>query len=169
MEGKKEEGRPTKYDPEFCRKVDEYLSSNQDEEVKVVKQVNEEKGYEIYDTKFKVKLPTIEGFALFLNVSKKSLLNWEKEYPEFLHALDKIRAEQHNRLVNSGLSGEYNPTIAKLILSSNHNYKERSEQENTGEVLIKGAKELASKLDQVLDENLSNESETEEDNKGDSK
>lgn len=128
-------GRPSEYKEEYCQKADEYIEYNQDE---------------VYHTKLRVRLPTVEGFALFLGVSKKSLLNWEKEHEQFLHALDKIRTEQHNRLINSGLSGEYNSTIAKLILSSNHNYKEKTE--NQSEVIVKGAKELAKKLDEVLED-----------------
>lgn len=108
--------RPEEYKKEYITKVDEYLLQNQDEEVRAVK-----------SAKLKVKLPTIEGFALFIGVSKKSLYNWEEKYPEFLHALEKIRTEQHNRLINMGLSGDYNSTIAKLILSSNHNMREKAD------------------------------------------
>lgn len=133
-------GRPQgtfEYKEEYILKVDEYLQSNQDEEIQVVKQSNSKKGYEMFDTKIKVKLPTIEGFASFIDVSKKSLYNWEKEYPDFLHALDKIRIEQQKRLINSGLSGEYNSTIAKLILSSNHGMREKTDTDITsgGEII----------------------------------
>jgi len=124
-------GRPTKYDRKFIQEVDRYLEENQDEEVQVVKQANSEKGYEMYDNKLKVKLPTIEGFALFIDVSKKTLYNWRDEHNEFLHALGKIEKEQQKRLVNMGLSGEYNSTIAKLILSSNHGMREKTETDIT--------------------------------------
>ena len=127
MEETKSRGRPTDFKEEYCQKADEYLELNQDEDVQVVKQASTEKGYEMYDTKLKVRLPTIEGFALFLGVNKTTLYEWEKRYPNFSNALEKIRTEQHNRLINSGLSSEYNSTIAKLILSSNHGYKEKSD------------------------------------------
>jgi hypothetical protein len=119
--------RLEEYKAEYVLKVDEYLETRQDEEVQVVKQVNSEKGYEMFDNKLKVRLPTIEGFARYIDVSKKSLYNWEKVYSELLHALDRIRTEQHDRLINQGLSGEYNSTIAKLILSSNHGMAEKTE------------------------------------------
>jgi hypothetical protein len=118
-------GRPTEYKEEYIKKVDEYLESHQDTEVQVIKGQSDD--YTNYETKLKVRLPTIEGFAMFLDVSKKVLYDWEKQYPKFLHALDKIRTEQHDRLIDNGLSGNYNSTIAKLMLSHNHGYKEKSD------------------------------------------
>jgi len=127
-------GRPNEFKEEYIEKVDEYLKANQDEKINVVKQKSngQGKGYEIYDTKLKVSLPTVEGFALYLNVSKRSLYTWSEENPKFLHALDKIRTEQKKRLLDNGLSGDYNSTIAKLVLSSNHGMSEK--REITGEV-----------------------------------
>ena len=128
----KKNGRPTKYTPKLIKLVDEYLLDNQDEEVEVVKQRNDEKGYEMYDHKLKVRLPTVEGFARYVDISKKTLYEYEAKYPMFLNALDKIRIEQKERLLNMGLSGEYNSTIAKLILSSNHGMSEKTDLEVKG-------------------------------------
>jgi hypothetical protein len=106
-------GRPSEFKEEYIAKADEYLELSRDTE-------NE-------NGKLKVKLPTIEGFSLFLDVNKTSLYEWEKINPDFSNALDKIRKEQHDRLINNGLSNDYNSTIAKLVLSSNHGYKEKSD------------------------------------------
>jgi len=126
-------GRPSKYDPKFIDEVDNYLAECVDEDKKILKQSNSEKGYEMYDTKLKVNLPTIEGFARYIDIAKKTLYNWRDEHEGFLHALEKIEVEQHKRLLNSGLSGEYNSTIAKLILSSNHGMTERTDHTTQGE------------------------------------
>jgi hypothetical protein len=115
MEETRGKGRPTKYLPEMCDKADEYLLLNQDEEVEMVNN----KG-----TRVKVKLPTVEGFALFLGVNKTTLYEWDKSYPEFSNSLNKIVTEQKKRLLNKGLEGTYNSTIAKLILSANHGMRE---------------------------------------------
>lgn len=153
-EEKSNRGRPSEYKEEYIDKVDEYLEANQDEEVQVVKQSNSEKGYEMYDNKLKVKLPTIEGFARYIGVSKKTLYNWRDEHPEFLHALEEIEAEQKERLLNMGLSGDYNSTIAKLILSSNHDMKEKTDVTTQGEKISNESKELVDKaLNFFLDEN----------------
>lgn len=109
-------GRPTEYKKEYIAKASEYLEICQDNQA---------------DNKLKVKLPTIEGFARFIGVNKTSLYEWEKKDEEFSNALDNIRQEQQQRLINSGLSGEYNSTIAKLILSSNHGMSEKMQQEHT--------------------------------------
>lgn len=107
-------GRPTEYKPEYCEQVEVYLMECED--------TLTERG------KLQVKLPTTDGFARFLGVARSSLYLWEKAHPEFSDALDKVRNEQQERLLNMGLSGDYNPTIAKLVLSSNHGMKERSDQ-----------------------------------------
>lgn len=130
MEEKKNKfGRPTKYDKKYISKIDMYLKICQDEEKQVVKQSSEK--YEMFDNKLKVKLPTIDGFARFINIPKRTLYEWKDKHPDFSHSLDKIVTEQQERLINSGLSGEYNSTIAKLILSSNHGMREKSETDIT--------------------------------------
>lgn len=109
-------GRPTKYDPSFVKKVDEYLKKCTDKRV---------------GNRLKVKLPKREGFAIFLGVTRQTVDNWGEEHKEFFDALAKIDLEQKNRLFDNGLSGDYNSTIAKLILSSNHGMAEKSEQDLT--------------------------------------
>lgn len=123
-------GRPTKYQEEYITKVDEYLELHQDTELEKVV-LTSDKGYEKIDYKLKVDLPTVEGFASFLDVNKTTLYEWEKLYQDFSNALNKIRTEQQTRLINEGLAGNYNPTIAKLILSSNHGMREKTETDLT--------------------------------------
>ena len=115
-------GRPNEFKEDYITRVDDYLDSCVDEiEDYVVTNGDKTTSYKRI---VKVNLPTLEGFARFIEVSTKSLLNWEKEQPEFLRALDKIREKQKQNLMNSGLSGDYNSTIAKLILSANHGMRE---------------------------------------------
>lgn len=122
-------GRPTKYSKKMITQVDKYLLARQDEtEEKIKYQSENSTGY--YE-KTNVKLPTIEGFALFVGVNKTTLYEWADKHPEFSNALGKIRTEQRERLIDNGLSGDYNPTIAKLILSSNHGMNEKKEVDHT--------------------------------------
>lgn len=118
-------GRPTNYKEEYITKVDEYLELCQDEEFDWTKTLGDKS--ESWEHRVKVKLPTLEGFSLYIDASLRVLADWEARYPEFLRALDKIRSAQKERLIEKGLSGDYNPTIAKLILSSNHGMNEKTE------------------------------------------
>ena len=127
-------GRPPEYNEEILIKTREYLDSCEDEMEQVLEMENEEKGYQKYKTKLKVKLPTIEGLAVHLKIHKDTIYEWEKaknedgslKYPEFSDAISELRAKQARELVNKGLSGDYNPTIAKVLLAK-HGYKDAQE------------------------------------------
>ncbi len=123
-------GRPTDYMPEILEKAQGYLDLCEDEEIQIVKQSNSEKGYEMYDNRLKVKLPSIEGLARHLNIARSTLYLWEKEHKEFSDILEDIKSEQAERLINNGLSGDYNSTISKLILTK-HGYSDKIEQDVT--------------------------------------
>lgn len=152
-------GRPTKYKKSYIKKVDEYIESCQDEEKQVVKYEGEHStGYE---TKKIVKLPTLEGFAIYLNVSVDSLDRWAKEHKEFCGALKKITNEQKERLITNGLSGDYNPTIAKLILSANHGMREKKDL-TSGDKPIKSNTIIIKDFSQVSDEEDEEEIEDED-------
>lgn len=118
-------GRPKDYGPHILEKVKKYIASCKDKDEKIEKQVNEEKGYVMYENRLRVKLPTLEGLATYLNVHVDTLYDWSKKYIKFSEALDKIRRLQKDTLINNGLAGTYNPTIAKLILSANHGMREK--------------------------------------------
>jgi hypothetical protein len=124
-------GRPTKYTASMIKKVDEYLATCVDVEGEFHKTRGEKS--DSFERTRKVNLPKVEGFASFVGVHKDTLIEWAKENDEFSVALDKIREAQHNRLIDETLSGNYNPVIAKLILSSNHGYKEKSDVTSDGE------------------------------------
>ncbi len=109
-------GRPREYKTEYISLVQDYLNDCED---MFDKDKNE----------YLVQLPTVEGFALFVGHNKTTIYEWCKEYPEFSNAIDEIKNNQLNKLINKGLSGKYNSTIAKLLLSGNHNIRERTETE----------------------------------------
>jgi hypothetical protein len=109
-------GRPTLYREIFVNKVDEYLNNTGDGTG---------------------KLPTFQGFALYIGVSCDSLERWSKEYPEFCGALEKLKNKQAEQLINDGIYGgkEVNATIVKLLLQNNHGMKERVDNTSNGETL----------------------------------
>ena len=94
-------GRPTKYNPGMVGRLEGYMRNCSDE------------------------LPSKAGFANFVGVHVNTMDNWGRKYPEFLWALRRLHTLQESELLNKGLAGEYNSTICKLILCSNHGYGKR--------------------------------------------
>lgn len=116
-------GRPSDYNEiEVRTKLYTYLESCKDTEYPIL-----DKEGNVVDFKVRANIPTIEGFALFLGVNKTTIYEWESNHPEFSNDIGRLRQEQANRLVNKGLSGEYNSTIAKVLLTK-HGYREGIEQ-----------------------------------------
>lgn len=118
-------GRPTDYTEDMPDKVRAYIVASKDEYTEFHKTRGEKS--DSYDRLVRVNIPTIEGLAIALGVNKSTIYEWEKSYEVFSDALDELRSEQKNRLIQCGLSGDYNPLIAKLVLSANHGMKERTD------------------------------------------
>ena len=128
-------GRPSDYttDEEMCALVDEYLDTVKDDYKIVRKPYIDKDGNEreAVDVMYEVNLPMLEDFALMLGKDDDTIVEWRKKYPKFSAACRKIELEQKKRLINSGLSGNYNATIAKLNLSANHGMAEKTETDIT--------------------------------------
>ena len=118
--------RPTTYTEEMLSKTNEYLLLCEDTET----ERDGNRGGTEY--KLNVKLPTIEGLSVYLGVARDTLYEWSTKHEEFSDTLDSLRAEQADKLINNGLSGNYNSTIAKLMLSSNHGMREKSDVTSDG-------------------------------------
>ena len=118
-------GRPSIYSDEIIKKAKEYIDDCEDEEEQQMIGLSA-KGTEMFKIKTRVHIPSIEGLALYLDVHKDTLYEWEKEHKEFSDILAILRSKQANALIEKGLSGDYNSTIAKLLLSK-HGYVEAKE------------------------------------------
>ena len=103
-------GRPSKLTDALIEKAAKYANSD-------------------YMTQSEV-IPTIEGLAVYLDVSRSTIYNWKTENREFLDILDGLMARQAKELFSNGLTGDFNPTITKLILTK-HGYSDRVEQDVT--------------------------------------
>lgn len=135
---------PVLYDPKYIKSVDHYLKQSQDNLYEFHK--TRSRASNSFEEKVKANLPSKEDFATFIGVSRKTLYNWRDEYPDFAIALEKIEQEQLKRLINGGLDGTYNSTIAKLILSSNHGMRDGIDATTNGKEINSFTEEQVAKI-----------------------
>lgn len=77
----------------------------------------------------KEAIPTVAGLSVVLGVSRETIYAWadQDDKREFSDVVAELQSIQERVLLSHGLFGNYNSTIAKLILSSKHGYAERTE------------------------------------------
>lgn len=101
-------GRPTEYAPEVPSKVEKYLT-------------------ECAERK---NIPTKEGLAVFLDVSRSTVYKWAQEIPEFSDIFERLMAKQADKLIQGGLDGSFNAPITKMLLTK-HDYSDKQEIDHT--------------------------------------
>jgi len=126
-------GRPTTYDPKYIDMVDEYLLTTGITEKEFHKTRSDNSNS--YEREYDVNVPKIQGFSAYINQPLRTLGEWENNHPEFLRALDKIREAQHNMIVDGMASGKISQVLGKLMLSSNHGYREKSDVTTDGKAI----------------------------------
>lgn len=104
-------GRPTKYTPELLLRAHQYVDD-----------------YTIAGD----AVPQLAGFSIWIGITKETLFQWERdpEKAEFSDLIGKVREQQCQALINGGLMGEFNPTIAKVLLAK-HGFSDRQEIDHT--------------------------------------
>ena len=120
-------GRPTEYNEGVLEMARTYLESCQDTNRSVEEKLEPQpQGGSLKranEKRLKVSLPTKGGLARYLGVARETLYDWSSKYGEFSDIMEQLGAEQEDRLINNGLSGDYNPTIAKVLLTK-HGYRD---------------------------------------------
>ena len=119
----------------LLQKTKDYIETCKDEKIELLESVNEKTGHKRFISKLKVKLPTIEGLSLYLDLSDEGISRYSKKSLEFRGLLNRLKKFQAERLINNSLAGNYNALIAKLILAK-HGYKDNAEVEHRGKVII---------------------------------
>jgi len=135
-------GRPLEFNKETLEKANEYVDSCLDSWYQQVK--TEGKDSTTWDNKIEVRMPTIEGLAFHLTVSRQTVYDWER-FSEFAEITERIRQIQADRLIQKGLAGDYNPTIAKVLLGK-HGYVEKFEDSSRPDSLTDAAKKKLIRL-----------------------
>lgn len=83
---------------------------------------------------------TVEGLAVALDISRNTLLTYEKmpDHEEFNDTVKRAKMKVQSNMVTRGLKGAGNPTLTIFLLKNNHGYEDRSVSEIKEERLIKG-------------------------------
>lgn len=76
-------------------------------------------------------IPSIAGLAVYLNKSRETIHTWAKTHKQFSDIVEKLLAIQEGRLVAGGLTGGYNASITKLLLTK-HGYSDKQETAVSG-------------------------------------
>jgi hypothetical protein len=75
--------------------------------------------------------PSVAGLAVFLGKRRETIHVWAKENEEFSNIVESLLAKQEKILANSGLKGDTNASITKLLLTK-HGYSDKVENALTG-------------------------------------
>lgn len=140
MEEIRKVGRPTKYTPEIIEATKQYIENCSDTPAD-----------KLSDLPMQVNLPTIEGLAYEIKVNKDTINEWRKEHEDFSVLIGELLAKQAKALVNNGLAGTYNPTIAKVLLTK-HGYREGIDTDLTTNGKELSMATITSKADSILDD-----------------
>jgi len=103
-------GRPTKYNTTMLTKARKFL---EDEE-----------------------RPTAEQLAIKLKVRRHTVADWGKKHELFSTVLEEIRSKYELNISEGALTGEFNATFAKFLLSAKLGLREKTDvkQEVTGDI-----------------------------------
>lgn len=78
-------------------------------------------------------IPSIAGLACYAEKSRGNIYAYGEQSEEFKDILEGIMRLQESKLLNSGLTGAFNSTITKLILTK-HGYTDKQELEHSGNI-----------------------------------
>ena len=78
------------------------------------------------------RTPSVVGLCGYINRSRRVIYKWAEEPDkQFMHILDSISEKQEAELLKNGLSGDFNSTITKLMLTK-HGYHDKQDQTLAG-------------------------------------
>lgn len=105
----KQNGRPSDYNLELQEKADQY----------------------IYDFSEQGDVvPSRAGLCCWMGIARSTSYEWEKIHPRFSDTIEKISVLQECLALNESLKGNFNSTIARLLLS-NHGYSDSQKVDHT--------------------------------------
>jgi hypothetical protein len=119
QELKARKSRPTDYDPKYIEMFYEYFDKKP-----YSKDLNTNK-IEAED------FPSIAGFAILIGVSRDTLYEWAKVYPDFSDTFKKAKDFQERFLSVNGNKGIINPAFAALTAKNCIDWSDKRELKHT--------------------------------------
>lgn len=111
-------GRPTAYNDDVVAKAWEYVDSGWEDGEAVI--------------------PSLVGMCRYLERGKSTLYDWAKDpNKQFSDIIEALNERQEEILATSGLKGDFNSTIAKLMMTK-HGYSDKQEVSQETKLSING-------------------------------
>jgi len=73
---------------------------------------------------------SLEGLALYLGIHRSTIYDWKDKHDEFSDIVEKVLQHQAKKLQDKGLTGEFNSSITKLLLTK-HGYSDKQDVDHT--------------------------------------
>src|SRR3989338_6599187 len=109
----KKAGRPTKYKPEYCQRIIDYMNGDGDQIYKPFAYEGDVSDHQLgYLPRF------FEGFAREIGVTRDTLNEWCKVYPKFSDAYKKAKEIQLEKFTKGLVSGVYNSAGAIFAMKN---------------------------------------------------
>lgn len=127
-------GRPSKYRAEFCETIIDYFEAP----LKRVQEpeCRENPDGEMVEVQVIVRPATLYGFAAQCGVGYTTLLDWEKNHPDFAEAMGQARALQGDLTVQMGAIGGFKTGFATLMMKNNHQWSDQLALQTSGSLHI---------------------------------
>ena len=128
--GKNKGGRPSKYSVKYCKKLQNYFDIEPYREVEVTHKNKKGDEWTTFEDKAN-DLPTIEGFARTINVSRDTVYEWIKRHKKFSDTHKKARSMQEHIWMTNSLKGLYNPAFTIFTGKNIFGWKDKTETDLT--------------------------------------
>jgi hypothetical protein len=117
-------GRPTKYKPEYCQQLIDYMAEEGEE-------VKKPFAYEgnVTDHVLGYLPRFFEGFAKKIGVTTSTIAEWRDNHEEFSEAYKKAKDIQLEKMVKGTMSGVYNSAGAIFALKNMCGWRDKHEVE----------------------------------------
>lgn len=127
----KSDGKPLRYQPEFCTRLLAFF----DVAPFTVTEVPKRDG-SVTLVETAAELPTFAAFAKLLGTTCDALESWEQKHPAFREAARKARDLQGNILIQNSLRGNYSASFAVFTAKNLLGWKDGKEDGSSGAPLV---------------------------------